>query len=314
MEEKNKTAMLQMISSMTIYGTLGLLRRYLPIPSALIALVRGIIGALFLLAIMMIQKKRINWHIIRSNLFWLILSGGALGFDWILLFETYRFSTVAAATLCYYTAPAMVILASVVLFREKLTFHKGICTAVSLAGMVFASGILQPDGIMGTRAIGVILGLSAAVLYAAVILINRKLRHVDAYSRAVVQLAIASLLLIPYNVMTVDFNGVTLTASTVCLLLVAGVVHTGVAYALYFSAMASLPAQSVALMSYVDPIVSVLLSVIVLREDFGFNTILGAAMVLGSMAISELKISHLPQIRYTIWISLLRKKPKHLLH
>lgn len=308
MEEKNKIAILQMISSMTIYGTLGLLRRCLPIPSALIALVRGIIGTLFLLGIMMLQKKRINRRAIRSNLFWLLLSGGALGFDWILLFEAYRFATVAAATLCYYTAPAMVILASVVLFRENLTLHKGICTAVSLVGMVFASGILQPDGIMGTRSIGIILGLSAAVLYAAVILINRKLRNVDTYTRGIVQLAAASLVLIPYNIMTVDCSGITFTAGTVCLLLVAGVVHTGIAYALYFSAMGSLPAQSVALMSYVDPIVSVFLSSIVLRENLGFNTILGAAMVLGSMAVSELDIHCLPQFR------LLQKKPKRLLH
>lgn len=314
MEKNNKTAILQMITSMTIYGTLGLLRRYLPVHSSLIALVRGVVGTLVLLGIMMLQKKRINRRAVRANLFWLILSGSALGFDWILLFETYRFSTVAAATLCYYTAPAMVILASVVLFGEKLTFHKGICTAVSLAGMVFASGILQPDGITGTRAIGVILGLAAAVLYAVMILINRKLCHVDAYSRGIVQLVTASLVLIPYTIMTADFAGTSFTAGTVCLLLAAGVVHTGIAYALYFSAMGALPAQSVALMSYVDPVVSVLLAGIVLREELGLNTILGAAMVLGSMVLSELDLPGFPQIRYTAGLRLLRKRPRHLLH
>lgn len=299
MNTQNRTSIFQLTAAMTIYGTLGLLRRYLPVPSALIALVRGVVGMGFLLVLTKVQGKRRNWQDIRANLGWLVLSGGALGLDWILLFETYRYTTVAAATLCYYTAPVMVVLASSVLFGEKISPRKGICAAASLLGMVFASGVLQPGSLGGTQTVGIVLGLLAAVLYAALILINRKLRHVDSYDRAIVQLGVASLVLIPYNLVTVDFGSIAFTPSVVILLLIAGVVHTGVAYALYFGSMAALSAQSVALMSYVDPIVAVLLSGLVLREPLSAGTVFGAIVVLGSMAISEVERSPRHTMRKT---------------
>lgn len=289
MNTRNRRAYIELISAMSIYGSLGLLSRCLDVPSALLALVRGIVGMIFLLVLMRMQGRHLNWKDIRDNLFWLLASGAALGLDWILLFETYRYTTVAAATLCYYTAPVMVILAAAVLFREKITFRKGICAVISLVGMAFASGIFQPGGVGNTQTKGILLGLLAAMLYAVMILINRKLRHVNAYDRAVTQLAAASLVLIPYNLTTVDFESITFTPQTVVLLLIAGVVHTGIAYALYFSAMESLSAQSLALTSYVDPIVAVLVSALVLREPLSNAAILGAVLVLGSMIVSELE-------------------------
>ena len=119
-----RTARFQMITAMTIFGTIGLFVRWIPLPSSMIALARGSIGMLFLLLVMAVRKTPISWQAIRKNWFWLLISGGLLGFNWILLFESYRYTSVAIGTLCYYMAPILIILASPVILHEKLTVKR----------------------------------------------------------------------------------------------------------------------------------------------------------------------------------------------
>jgi len=171
--ENQKSSRLSLIFAMIIFGTIGLLRKYIDLPSSIIALARAVIGTGFLLALLLIQKQRPDLGAIRKNLPALLLSGAVLGFNWILLFEAYLYTTVAAATLCYYMAPTLVILASAVLFREKLTWKRLLCVLVALAGIVLVSGILD-TGFGGTAELkGIALGLGAAALYAAVVLLNK---------------------------------------------------------------------------------------------------------------------------------------------
>ena len=279
-------ARLALIASMVIFGTIGLFRRYIPLPSSMIAMMRGFIGAAFLLVFMKIKRQRPDVTAIRKNLMLLIISGTVLGFNWILLFEAYRYTTVAAATLCYYMAPMIVILLSPVLLSERLTKAKALCVLTALVGMVLVSGVMDA-GFAAAEMRGVMLGLGAAALYAGVILLNKQLGGLSAYDRTVMQLAAAAVVLLPYVLLTENVQAVQLSVFAAAMLLLVGIVHTGVAYALYFGCMPNLRAQSVAIMSYIDPIVAILVSWLALGEKMSVAGAVGAVLVLGSAFISE---------------------------
>lgn len=277
----------QLIISMCIFGTIGILRRFIPLSSSLIALVRGMIGAAFLALVLLLRRQPVDKSAIGKNLPLLILSGTAIGFNWILLFEAYNFTTVATATLCYYLAPILVILAAPVVLKEKLTARKGICTLVALGGMVLVSGVLETGfgGISEMK--GILFGIGAAVLYASVILMNKKMGPIPAYDKTIIQLAMASIALLPYVLLTEDWSAVVLTPLSGALLVIAGVVHTGWSYQLYFGSMGSLEAHTVALFSYIDPILAIVLSMLVLKEPMSLLSGIGAVMILGAAYVSE---------------------------
>lgn len=273
--------------SMVIFGTIGVFRRYIPLPSSLVAMSRGLIGMLFLLLVMLLRRGGMNRTAVRRKLGLLCLSGAAIGVNWILLFEAYNYTSVATATLCYYLAPMFVILASPLVVGERLTAKKLICVLAALLGMVFVSGVLETGG--GSSDLkGVLLGLGAAVLYASVVLMNKQLGDVPAYDRTIVQLGSSAAVLLPYVLLTEDMGALTFTPGTIGLLLVVGIVHTGIAYALYFGSLMQLKAQTAAILSYIDPVVAVLLSALVLREHMSLLSGLGAVLVLGAAVVSEL--------------------------
>ena len=273
--------------SMVIFGTIGVFRRYIPLPSSLVAMTRGLTGMLFLLLVMVLRKRGMNRTAVRKKLGLLCLSGAAIGVNWILLFEAYNYTSVATATLCYYLAPMFVILASPLVVGERLTAKKLICVLTALLGMVFVSGVLESGG--GSSDLkGVLLGLGAAVLYASVVLMNKQLGDVPAYDRTIVQLGSSAAVLLPYVLLTEDMGALMFTPGTIGLLLVVGVVHTGIAYALYFGSLMQLKAQTAAILSYIDPVVAVLLSALVLREHMSLLSGLGAVLVLGAAVVSEL--------------------------
>ena len=285
--KNTRTSMLMLIASMVIFGTIGIFRRYISLPSATIAMTRGFVGALFLILFVLLRRGRFSWPDIRRNLWLLLISGGAMGFNWILLFEAYNYTSVATATLCYYMAPTFIILASPLVLKERLTRRKLLCVVIALAGMVLVSGV--PDaGSSGGSLRGVFLGLGAAVLYACVILMNKRLKHIGAYDKTVVQLLAAAVVLFPYVLLTGDLQGLEFTPLAVGMLAVVCLVHTGLAYALYFGSMEKLPAQTLALFSYIDPVLAVLLSALLLHEPITVLTVIGAVMVLGSAILGEL--------------------------
>lgn len=279
---------LSLILSMFIFGTIGIFRRYIPLPSSLLAMARGAIGVVFLLIFMALKKEKLNLREIKDKILLLCISGVFIGFNWILLFEAYNYTTVATATLCYYMAPVFVIIASPFLFKEKLTLKKIICVIVALAGMVLVSGVIE-TGFSGAGEFkGVLLGLGAAVLYATVVLMNKKTAGVPAYTKTVIQLGSAAIVLLPYTMLTENFAELTFEPLTIIMLLVVGVVHTGWSYALYFGSMDNLKAQTVAIFSYIDPVVAIILSALILNEEMSIFGMIGAVLVLGSTMVSEL--------------------------
>lgn len=286
---KDKKSLIFLITSMTIFGTVGLFRRLIPMSSSIIAFTRGIIGALFIILFSLITRRKFSKERIKENLLFLIISGICIGFNWILLFEAYNYTTVATATLCYYMAPIFIIIVSPFLLKEKLSAKKIICVIVALVGMVFISGILTTKFTSINDAKGVLLGLGAAVLYASVILMNKKFKPgIDAYDKTTIQLLSAALILIPYILFTEDLSTITFDTTAIIMLLIVAIVHTGFAYTLYFGSISNLPAQTVAIFSYIDPVVAIILSAVFLNEKMGILEIIGAVLILGSTIMCEL--------------------------
>ena len=278
-------AKLKLLTSMAIFGTVGIFVRYIPLSSAAIAFCRGVMGCVFLLLLLAVTGKKLCFSDIKKNLALLLISGAAIGINWILLFEAYRYTTVATATVCYYLAPAFVMLASPLL-GEKLTAKKLGCVAVAMVGMVFVSGIFTQGS--GGSFLGVVLGVGAAAFYASVMVLNKKLSPIGAYDKTILQLAAAAAVIAPYLLFTdgLSFDG--MQATEWVLLAVVGIVHTGIAYALYFGSMKDLNAQTVAILSYLDPVLSILLSALILREAMDVFAVIGAVLILGSALYSEL--------------------------
>ena len=286
--EKETNAKVSLILAMVIFGTIGIFRKYIPLPSGIVACARGILGVAFLLVFIKIKKIKMDRESIKKHLWILLVSGGFIGLNWVLLFESYRYTSVAVATLCYYMAPIFVMIVSPFLLKEKLTVKKVLCVIVALIGMVFVSGVLD-GGISDISELkGILFGLGAAALYATVVMMNQKLGKVPTYDKTIMQLGAAAVVLIPYILFVEDLSAVVLTPLIVFMLIIVGVVHTGIAYALYFGSMNGLKAQTVALFSYIDPIVAIILSAMFLKEPMTIYSAIGAVLVLGATMISEL--------------------------
>ena len=288
MEKNASKSLLMLTLSMVIFGSIGIFRRYIPLPSAALACWRGMSGALLLFLFAKARKKKLNHAIGGKKTALLALTGAMIGVNWILLFEAYNFTTVATATLCYYMQPTIVILLSPLVFGEKITLKKGLCVILSLVGMVFVSGLFDQGIPAFSERKGILFGLGAAVLYAAVVMMNKKLTGMDAYEKTIVQLLSAAAALVPYLLLSGQPVQMEWSFTGVILLLIVGFVHTGVAYALYFGSMDGLKAQTVAICSYLDPVTALLLAALILKEGITVYGILGAVLIIGSALISEI--------------------------
>ncbi|MGN1084539.1 MAG: DMT family transporter [Lachnospiraceae bacterium] len=290
MEKEERKAKAKLLFAMLIFGSIGVFIRFIPLASAWIACTRGLVGTVFLLLTAALSGKRMDKPAVKRNLLPLCLSGAAIGVNWILLFEAYRYTTVAAATLCYYMAPVLVIALSPLVLKEKLTAGKVACVLTALLGMLFVSGILEGGAPNGLNARGILFGLGAAALYATVMLTNRFLKEISSYDSTILQLGIAAATVLPYAITTSGLKEfAVMSVPQTFLLLAVGIVHTGVAYRLYFGSMQKLSAQTVAVYSYIDPAFAVVLSVVFLREETGIYGILGAVLILGSTLLGERK-------------------------
>ena len=278
---------LMLVTSMAVFGTLGPFVRRIGVSSGELALYRAILAAALVFAYLTAARQQIPFRKIRREIPLLLLSGMAMGFNWILLFQAYKYTTVSIATLSYYFAPVIVTAACPVLFRERMTLKQLICFAMSTLGIILITGVGDLSA-GSNHLLGIGFGLGAACLYAAVILLNKFIRGVEGIHRTFLQFAAAALVLIPYVAMT---SGVTLgvldAAGWVCLLVV-GVVHTGVTYCLYFSSLKELSGQQAAILSYIDPLVAVLISVTVLGESMTLMQAAGGALILGFTLLNEL--------------------------
>lgn len=282
-----KKEKLIVIFAMTMFGTIGLFVHYTTWPSAVIALARSGVGVLVLLLVQLCRRRKTDWGLIKRNIGLLVASGIFLGFNWIFLFEAYRRTTVAIGTLCYYLAPIILIAASPFVFGERLTLKRVLCVAVALVGMVFVSGVFggMPQSV---RTSGIVFGLASAVLYAGTIYFNKIIVGMDPLDKTVCQLVVSTVVLLPYCALTHQFDGITVTALDVTLVGILCVVHTAMCYALYFKAIENLQAQTFAMLSYIDPVVALFCSAVLLGEPLSVAAAIGAVFILGAAFVSEL--------------------------
>ena len=275
---------LKITVSMLIFATIGLLRRAMPYSSAMISFFRGFLAMLILIALRFFNRSGLDKDAIRKNFLPLFVSGAMIGINWILLFEAYRFTTIAVATISYYMAPVFTIIASAIILKEELTPRKTICVAVALLGMVFVSGVME-TGISGIK--GVLLSLGAALLYSGDVIINKKVKGVDGIDRTIIQMGAAAIAVLPYWLLTDNLSAIELSPKPILLLLAACVICTALPYYLYFTAIQVVPAQTAAILSYIDPIVAVLLSALLLKENMSALTLIGVILVIGAALVSE---------------------------
>lgn len=272
--------------AMLIFGSIGLFVRTLPFTSSQIALARGLIGSAFLFASSFILKKGLSFKRIRNNLKVLLPLGIMLGFNWILLFQAYRYTSIANATVSYYCAPVIVMLLTPVVFKEPLTRTNVLCIFAAMAGMVCISG--AGGALDRQNLIGVAYGFGGAVFYAAIVLTNKFLKDISDFESAFTQLFIAALALLPYVLLTDGIRLAGASAGAVLLLILVGMVHTGFSYLLYFASLPRLDSRTIATFSYIDPISAILLSSLFLAEPITLVQAAGAVLILGATLVNEL--------------------------
>ena len=277
---------LMLAASMTIFGTLGLFVRNIPVSSGELALYRAILASLLIALFFFITKQRIPFSRIQKEIPFLLASGAAMGINWILLFEAYKYTTVSLATLSYYFAPVIVTIACPILFHERMTGKQIICFFMSTLGLILITGIGELRG--KTDLIGLLFGLGAAVFYAAVVLLNKFIQNVGGIHRTFFQFLSAIVILIPYVITTSGITLRSLNGIGWFHLLIVGLIHTGVTYCMYFSALKELPGQQAAILSYIDPLVAVFISVTILGEAITSQQVLGGIFILGFTLWNEL--------------------------
>lgn len=287
-ESKTRKARIILILAMVIFGTVGIVRRLIPLSSVLLAFCRGIVGSLFLLFFMLVKGKKPFRGMRKKTLLLLLASGALIGFNWVALFEAYNYTTVTTATLCYYMAPIFMLLASPFVLKEKLSLKKCLCILMAFIGVALVTGITEGTLPEAGELKGILLGLLAALLYACVVMLNKKITGVDPLEKTFCQLGAAALVLLPVLPdPAAEFKAAAPVSAWILPFVILCVVITGLAYAMYFSSMENVPTGSVALLSYIDPLTALVLSVLVLGEALTAVGAVGAVLILGAALISE---------------------------
>lgn len=281
-------AKIELASAFLIWGTVGIFVKFIPLNSGIVAFDRSIVGMLFLLLVKLCMKSKIDFKNLKGSLLLLCVNGALLGLNWILLFESYNYTTVAISTICYNLGPMIVVLVSPLVFRERLTFVKIVCVLFALFGVVCVSGVFDSATMGKSSIFGVLLGVLAAVVYAITVIINKRVDKVDPMDKAITQFASSTVVMFVYCLFTTKADELKFDLTTVILLLVVGMLHTGVAYTVYFKSLPHVTSQNVAIFAYIDPVVAVVLSAVLLHEQLTVFTVVGAVLVIFSALFSEL--------------------------
>ena len=281
-----RKAKLQLIFTMLLFGTIGTLTRFIDMPSSVIALGRAFFSVLTIVLVLALRGQKLDREAIKRNIGWLTLSSVFMCCNWVCQFEAFKYTTIAVSTLCYYMQPVFYILAAAVVIKEKLSPRKLVCVAIAFCGMIFVSGVLQ-TGLHLSELKGVLFGIAGGFFYAMVVLINKYMKDISPVNTTIVQMALVSVIMLPYSAATGGLAAAKITTVGIICLIVLGALHTGIGYVIYFDAVNKLPAQTVGILSYIDPVEAVLLSAFFLREPMTVWTVIGAVMILGAAAISE---------------------------
>lgn len=266
-----------------LYGTIGYFLHYINAASEFVVMCRGLIGSLFILLVMFIKKDLPDLKAIKNNLLYLVVSGIALGLNWVFLFSGYKYS-ISISSLCNYTAPIMVVIISALFLKEKIKHKQAVCILCSFVGILLISGIF--DSNEATDMNGFVYGMLAAIGFVALVLCNRKLKNIKPLDKTVVQLFASFLTVLPY-VLANHSMPTNLDKDSLLLILMLGIVHTGIAYIFYFGSIDTLPVSKVAILGYIEPVLSIITGVVFFKEKLSILGGIGALLILVSAIVSE---------------------------
>lgn len=281
---------LKIIIAMLIWGTVGIFIKKISLNAIEIAFYRSIIGAVFIIILSLIKKEKWDKEDLRTDLKILILSGIALGIGWVLLFQGYKNTTISIATLSYYVAPVFIVILSIIVLKEKITTKKIVCIIVAIIGLLLVLDIKSLGNIGdNNHVLGIVYSVLAAVFYAIVVILNKFIKRLSGFKVTIVQLLVSTITLMPLTILNSTRSILSLDILSLVLLLFVGIIHTGIAYLLYFSSVKEIEGQSIAILSYMDPIFALLLSTLFLGENMTIIQLFGGILILGSAYISESK-------------------------
>lgn len=274
---------LKYIAALLLFGSNGIVASYIPLSSYEIVFLRTLIGSLFLLAVFALTRGRVRALHNKKHLLCLIISGVAMGASWMFLYEAYQQIGVSLATLAYYCGPVIVMALAPLIFREKMTPAKILGFVAVLAGMFLVNrhALMQGGSLWG-----LFCGVMAAVTYAFMVIFNKKAASITGLENSVWQLATS---FITVAIFTVIKQGVAIPVASASLfpVLLLGIVNTGIGCYLYFSSIQRLPAQSVAICGYLEPLSALVFSAAILQERLTLVQVAGAALILGGAAFGE---------------------------
>ncbi|MBQ1534749.1 MAG: EamA family transporter [Erysipelotrichaceae bacterium] len=270
------SAVLRYLFALTLYGTIGLFLHFVSYSSEFVVLCRGLFGSLFIYLVLLFRKEKIDREAVRKSLFMLALSGIALGLNWVFLFAGYRYG-IAISSLCNYMAPIIVVVITSLFYKERINVKQILCIVMAFAGMLLMLGIFEGNSTVDMRC--VLYGSLAAVGFVILVLINRRIRDIPQLEKTLIQLLFSMLAVLPYVYFNNGFPKLFDLRSTL-LVLMLGFLHTGVAYIFYFSSIDTLPAQSIAVLGYLEPVMNLLIGALILHEKIGISGILGALLII----------------------------------
>lgn len=274
---------LKYLTAVIIYGTIGYFLHFINCSSEFVVMCRGLIGSLFIFVVMLLTHNLPNIKSIKNNLLMLILSGASLGLNWIFLFAGYRYA-VSLTSLFNYLAPILVVIITTLFMKEKLNKKQIICIVVAFVGILMVSGLF--DGQISGDYHCFLYGSLAAICFVILVLCNRKIKNIKPLDKTVVQLFVSFLTVLPVVLFKHDIP-TNLDRNSILLILMLGIVHTGIAYIFYFNSIDTLPAHKIAILGYVEPVLSILIGTIVFKENITVFVGIGAILILGSALYNE---------------------------
>jgi drug/metabolite transporter (DMT)-like permease len=274
---------MKIVVAMLIYGSIGLFVRGIELSTIQIAFLRASIGSVSLIVGSLLMNKCLPFKKGHKHRWIYFFSGALLGINWLFLFKAFEYTSISNAILVYYLAPIIVILMSPIVLGEQLTLYKMICMFVALIGlaMIVLNNLgMQVSGV--ETLVGIGFALLAACFYASVILLNKRYPSSDGLDTTITQLLASAAVLMPIMFLNKGFSYVPVGRTSLWMIIILGVVHTGIAYFLYFSSMKDLDGQTVALYCYIDPISAVVFAWIFLGEGMNYIQVLGGILILGA--------------------------------
>lgn len=276
---------IKLVTVMILWGSIGLFTRYIPLTPIHLAFSRAVLGAI-LLVVISGRKSGALKGVNRTTLMLYSISGALIGLAWVALFYGYTQTTIATAVVIYNMCPVYVMLLAPILLKEKRSNIQTVVILLSLIGLVLIVG--APTASEGDLMGKIMSGISG-LLYAVIVMINRKIKvKLNSNIATAIQMISASLMLLPFVIHSGYIGSIkSLDLYSVILTITLGIVHTGVAYSLYFSTYHEMNSINIVAYSYLEPVFGLIFSVIILRESLTVIQIVGGLLILGSTFVGE---------------------------